>query len=109
MTASRILLVVLVAAAAVACDQFSAEGRRRRTLHRLNETGTVIRRSCGLGEIHVDAARWGGMKPADQESAAAALASYCVEQGGESTLTVLDANSHTAIARWTGSALERTR
>jgi hypothetical protein len=109
MNASRILLVVFVAAAVAACDQFTAEGRRRRTLQRLNESGTVVRRSCGLGEIHVDGARWGGMKPADQESAAAALASYCVEQGGEPRLTVFDANSHAAIARWTGSTLERTR
>lgn len=109
MTASRILLVVFVAAATAACDQFTAEGRRRRTLDRLNETGTVVRRSCGLGEIHVDAARWGSMSPADQEGAAAALASYCAEQGGAPTLTVLDANSHAAIARWTGSALERAR
>jgi hypothetical protein len=87
-------------------SRFTAEGRRARTLERLNDSGTVVRRSCGLGEAHVDAARWRDLSAGDQERAAAALASWCADQGGASTLTVIDSNTRTTLAKWDGSRLQ---
>jgi hypothetical protein len=105
-----VCLVVLAAAVIfVVSRRMSPEGRRDRMLRSLNETGTVVRRSCGLGEAHVDGARWQQLGSERQQEAAAAIASWCAEQGGQATLNVIDSNTRTTLARWNGSSLEPQR
>lgn len=102
-----IAIVVLGAAAALVLSGAIPLGQsRERLLRRLNENGTVVRRSCGLGEAHVDSARWNGMNAKAQQAAASAIASWCAEQGGDATLTVLDYQTRAPLARWNGTALE---
>ena len=102
-----IIAIVVLVAGAVWLLWFSGWRGRDQTLRRLNENGTVVRRSCGLGEAHVDAGRWQRLDPSDQERAASAIASWCAEQGGLNTLTVLDSDSRAILARWNGTSLER--
>jgi hypothetical protein len=85
---------------------FSVEGKRARTLQRLNDTEILIRRSCGLGTAYVDASRWRGLGAQEQQRAAEAIAAWCVSQGGDSTLKIVDASTRANIARWNGSAFE---
>jgi hypothetical protein len=105
-----IIVVAILAGAAVAAvllsGVFSTERQRERALRRFSSDGTVVRRSCGLGEAHVDRARWQVLSAEDQARAASAIASWCTEQGGVPTLTVFDADTRTPLARWNGSALE---
>ncbi len=101
--------VLAVTAALVISGWLSPERQRQQTLRRFNEDGTVVRRSCGLGEAHVDAARWRNLSARDQERLASAIASWCAEQGGATTLTLIDSNAHTPVARWNGTALERVQ
>ena len=108
MTIAALVAVVVIAGIALMLSgRFSPEARRERTLRRLNDSGIVVRRACGLGEAHVDGARWTELRGEGQEEAAAALASWCAEQGGASAITILDANSRARLARWNGSSLER--
>ena len=104
-----IVAVVVLGAAAVAAlvlsGRFSPEARRERALRNLNTSGVVVRRACGLGEAHVDGARWAEMRGDAQRDAAAALASWCAEQGGASTMTIIDANSRARLAHWDGTGL----
>lgn len=105
------VLLVLLGAAFLLRDELfpTAEARRERLLRRLNEQEIVVRRSCGLGEAHVDGGRWSRLNAEEQERAAAAIASWCAEQGGEKTLNVLDSNTRTSLGRWNGTSLEQTR
>ena len=108
-TVTIIIIVILgVAAFAIAflSGQFSPDRQRERALRRFNEDGTVVRRSCGLGEVHVDGARWQDLSSRDRERAASAIASWCADQGGPATLTVFDVNTRAALARWDGKTLE---
>ena len=105
--AALVVLVALAATALFLSGQFSPEARRERTLRRLNTSGVVVRRACGLGEAHVDGARWTEMRGEAQEEAALALASWCAEQGGASTMTILDTNSRVRLGHWDGRALVR--
>lgn len=100
--------MLLLAALVVAflTGQFSPERQRERALRRFSEDGTVVRRSCGLGEVHVDGARWQDLSARDRERAAAAIASWCAEQGGPETLTVFDANTRAVLVRWNGTSFE---
>lgn len=108
--AASILLLVLLGAFLLRDQLFpSAETRRERLLRRLNEQEIVIRRSCGVGEAYVDAARWNNLSADDRERAAAAIASWCAEQGGERTLNVLDSNTRVSLGRWNGASLEQSR
>lgn len=108
----KVIVIVAIAILALAAFAFfrynTGERSRERVLRRLNENGVVVRRSCGSGEAHVDAARWRGLNAGDQERAAEAIASWCTEQGGSNTLTVVDYQTRNTIARWNGSVLERT-
>lgn len=105
-----VIIIAIVALGALALafltGQFSSERQRERALRRFSEDGTVVRRSCGLGEVHVDGARWQDLSSRDRERAASAIASWCAEQGGPATLTVFDANTRAVIARWNGENLE---
>jgi hypothetical protein len=103
--------VVLLAGAAalIMSGAFSPEARRDRLLRSLNDRGIVVRRSCGLGEAHVDGARWREMSPDSRREAASAIAGWCAEQGGENRLTILDSDSHVQLGRWNGSSLEPQR
>jgi hypothetical protein len=102
------ILLVFLGGAFLLRDQIfpTAEARRARLLRRLNEQEIVVRRSCGLGEAYVDGGRWSRLNAGDQERAAAAIASWCAEQGGEKTLDVLDSNTRTSLGRWNGAAFE---
>ena len=102
-----VILVIAAAAALLVSGYFSPERRREQTLRRFSNDGTVVRRSCGLGEAHVDGARWRDLSQRDRERLASAIASWCAEQGGAATLTVIDTNSHAPVARWNGTALEQ--
>ena len=105
--AAIVVLIALAAAALFLSGRFSPEARREGTLRRLNTSGVVVRRACGLGEAHVDGARWTEMRGDAQQEAASALASWCAEQGGASTMTILDANSDARLGHWDGRALVR--
>ena len=109
----KVIVIVAIAIAALAAFAFlrynSGEQSRERLLRRLNENGVVVRRSCGSGEAYVDATRWRGLDPRDQERAAAAIASWCADQGDTTTLTFVDYQTRSAIARWNGTSLERTQ
>ena len=106
--AALVALVAVIGAALFLSGGFSSpEARRERTLRQLNTSGVVVRRACGLGEAHVDGARWAEMRGDAQQEAASALASWCAEQGGASTLTILDANSRARLGHWDGQALVR--
>ena len=104
-----VIVLVAIIAALIMTGTFSPEARRERLLRQLNERGVVVRRSCGLGEAHVDGALWRDMTADAKEKAAAAIAGWCAEQGGENKLTILDSNTHGVLARWTGSGLEVPR
>jgi hypothetical protein len=106
-----IAAVLLLAGAALLMmsGAFSPEARRDRLLRQLNDRGVVVRRSCGLGEAHVDGALWRDMTADAREKAAAAIAGWCAEHGGENRLTILDSNTHGVVARWNGSSLEVPR
>ena len=104
--AAVVVLVLVTGAALFLSGRFSSpEARRERTLRRLNTSGVVVRRACGLGEAHVDGARWTEMRGEAQEEAASALASWCADQGGASAITILDANSRARLGHWNGSSL----
>ena len=103
--AAFVVLVAVGAAALMLSGRFSPEARRERTLRRLNASEVVVRRACGLGEAHVDGAKWTDMRGEAQAEAAAALASWCAEQGGASTITILDAHSRARLGHWDGTSL----
>ena len=108
-----IIVIAIVAPGALILafltGQFSSERQRERALRRFSEDGTVVRRSCGLGEVHVDGARWQDLSGRDRERAASAIAWWCAEQGGPATLTVFDVNTRSELARWNGTSLEEGR
>ena len=103
--AAVVVLGAVAATALILSGPLSPEARRDRTLRRLNTSGVVVRRACGLGEAHVDGARWTEMRGDAQEDAASALASWCAEQGGASTMTIIDANSRARLGHWDGNSL----
>jgi hypothetical protein len=87
-------------------SRFTVEGRRDRMMRRLNDREILIRRSCGLGTAYVDGSRWRALSSQEQQRAADAIAAWCMSQGGESTLMIVDATTRANIARWNGTALE---
>ena len=99
--------IIAIAAVLMLKGRFSPEARRERTLRNLNTSGVIVRRACGLGEAYVDGARWTEMRDGAREEAAEAVASWCAEQGGSSTLTIFDANSRARLGRWNGSQMEQ--
>jgi hypothetical protein len=84
----------------------TVEGQRARTLRRLHEREILIRRSCGLGTAYVDASRWRELGAQEQQRAAEAIAAWCVSQGGDNTLKIVDARTSANIARWNGSGFD---
>ena len=84
----------------------TVEGQRTRTLRRLHEREILIRRSCGLGTAYVDASRWRELGAQEQQRAAEAIAAWCVSQGGDNTLKIVDARTSANIARWNGSGFD---
>lgn len=102
-------ILVLLAGAGFVLLSGTPEGRRDRLLRRLNSQEILIRRSCGSGEAYVDGPRWNRLDPEDKERAASAIASWCAEQGGQNTLTVLDVNTRANLGRWSGTAFEGPR
>jgi hypothetical protein len=100
-------VLILAVAAFVVLRYISGGGGRDYVLRRLNQREIVVRRSCGTGEVYVDPARWRDLSAREQERAASALASWCAEQGGASTIAVLDSYTRATLGRWNGNALER--
>ena len=84
----------------------TVEGHRARTLRRLNDKEILIRRSCGLGTAYVDASRWRQLGAGEQQRAAEAIAAWCLSQGGDNTLKIVDARTNANIARWNGNAFD---
>ena len=81
--AAGILLLVLLGGFLLRDQLFpTAEMRRERLLRRLNAQEIVVRRSCSVGEVYVDAARWNNLSGDERVRAASAIASWCAEQGG---------------------------
>ena len=107
-----VVLLLLAAAAFVfrygdrLTSRFTEEGRRERVLRRLNNREILIRRSCGLGTAYVDGARWRDLGAQEQRRAAEAIAAWCLSQGGERTLMIVDATTRANIARWNGERFE---
>ena len=75
-------------------------------MQRLSDREILIRRSCGLSTAYVDGGRWRELSARDQQRAADAIAAWCRQHGGDSTLMIVDATSRANIGKWNGTALE---
>ncbi len=87
-------------------SRLTVEGRRERVMRRLNDREILIRRSCGLQTAYVDGGRWRELGSGEQQRAADAIAAYCKEHGGDSTLLIVDATTRAQLGKWNGTALE---
>jgi hypothetical protein len=107
-----IVLLILAGAAFVVrygdrlSSRFTVEGRRERMLQRLNDREILVRRSCGLGTAYVDGGRWRELSTRQKRSAADAIAAWCKQHGGDSTLLIVDAVTRANLGKWNGTELE---